>query len=67
VPEEVLLDENAEAAKHRFYSLGGLAVSGDHATAAYAEDTDGSEKYTIFVKVGGAWGEVGVKWRALSV
>ena len=29
-PEEVLLDENVEAAKHSFYMVGGFEVSPDH-------------------------------------
>lgn len=48
--EEVLLDENREAAKHGFYVVGGFAVSLDDATLAYSEDTNGSEKYTIRVR-----------------
>ncbi|MEO0494205.1 MAG: S9 family peptidase [Actinomycetota bacterium] len=38
-PEEVLLDENERAEGHSFYSLGGLAVSRDGKTVAFAEDT----------------------------
>lgn len=30
IPEEVLLDENEEAAKYEFYMVGGFEVSPDH-------------------------------------
>lgn len=49
-PEEIILDENAEAAKHSFYILGGLETSPDHKLIAYAEDVSGGEKYTIHVR-----------------
>lgn len=48
--EEVLLDENAEAARFDFYMVGGLEASPDHKLLAYAEDTSGNEKYTLHVK-----------------
>lgn len=48
--EEVLLDENAEAARFDFYMVGGLEHSPDHKLLAYAEDTSGGEKYTLHVK-----------------
>lgn len=51
MPEEILLDQNKEAAKHSFYMVGGLSVSLDTTQLAYSEDTNGSEKYTIYVKV----------------
>ena len=38
-PEEVLLDENERAEGHAYYALGGLAVSRDQRTLAFAEDT----------------------------
>lgn len=49
-PEEVLLDENAEAARFDFYMVGGLEPSPNHKLLAYAEDTSGNEKYTLHVK-----------------
>ena len=49
-PEEVLLDENEEAAKHSFYMVGALETSPDHKLLAYAEDTTGGEKYTLCVR-----------------
>ncbi|MGY5765768.1 S9 family peptidase [Brachybacterium sp. DNPG3] len=48
--EEVLLDAQAEAAGHEFYSLGGLVPSPDHTLLAYAVDTAGDERFTIVVK-----------------
>lgn len=48
--EEVLLDENAEAKKHKFYMVGGFSVSPDQTRLAYSEDTKGGEKYTLHVK-----------------
>ena len=52
-PEEVLLDENAEAAKlgpEAYYAVRGCIPSEDHSLLAYAEDTSGNEKYTLKVK-----------------
>ena len=49
-PEEILLDENAEAARFDFYMVGGLEPSPNHKMLAYAEDTSGNEKYTLHVK-----------------
>lgn len=50
LPEEILLDENAEAAAHAFYMVGGFEVSPDHALLAYAVDTKGGESYTLHVR-----------------
>ena len=50
LPEEVLLDENAEAEQHSFYMVGGAEASPDQALLAWAEDTVGGEKYTLHVK-----------------
>lgn len=50
VPEEVLLDENAEATKWPFYVVGGFEVSPDGQLLAWAEDTKGGEMYTLRVK-----------------
>ncbi|GAB4817223.1 hypothetical protein N2152v2_004269 [Parachlorella kessleri] len=49
-PEEVLLDENVEAAKYDFYMVGGFEVSPNHRLLAYGEDTVGNEMYTLHVK-----------------
>lgn len=45
--EQVLLDAQAEAAGHEFYSLGGLTLSPDHTLLAYAVDTAGDERFTL--------------------
>ncbi|WME23084.1 S9 family peptidase [Brachybacterium sp. GU-2] len=47
--EQVLLDAQAEAAGHEFYSLGGLTLSPDHTLLAYAVDTAGDERFTLRV------------------
>ena len=47
--EQVLLDAQAEAAGHEFYSLGGLTLSPDHNLLAYAVDTAGDERFTLRV------------------
>jgi oligopeptidase B len=48
--EEILLDENALASGHEYFSLGGLAVSPDHRRAAYAVDTTGGERHRLRVR-----------------
>ena len=48
-PEEVLLDENKEAAKHSFYNTGAVSVSPDNSLLCFAEDTVGGEKYNVRV------------------
>ena len=48
--EEVLLDLDALAQGHEFFSLGGAAVSPDGQLLAYATDVVGDERYTIRVK-----------------
>jgi oligopeptidase B len=45
--EQVLLDENVEAAGHEYFALGGFEVSPDHATLAYAVDITGGERLTL--------------------
>jgi oligopeptidase B len=49
-PEEVILDENALAAGHKFFRLGGLSTSQDHRLLAYSIDVQGAESYTMYVK-----------------
>jgi len=44
---EVVLDENALAEGHDFFSLGVFDLSLDHRLLAYALDTDGSEVFTL--------------------
>lgn len=45
--EHVLLDENAEADGHDYFSLNVFDVSHDDNVLAWSSDTDGSEMYTI--------------------
>ncbi|GAA1863182.1 S9 family peptidase [Myceligenerans crystallogenes] len=48
--EQVLLDQNAEAAGHEFFSLGTFDVSEDGRLLLYATDTEGDERYTLRVR-----------------
>jgi oligopeptidase B len=48
--EQVLLDHDALAAGHDFYSVGGLSVSPDGMLLAYSTDTVGAERYVLEVK-----------------
>ncbi|MGV9795846.1 MULTISPECIES: S9 family peptidase [unclassified Gordonia (in: high G+C Gram-positive bacteria)] len=48
--EEVLLDANAEAQGHDFFSLGALSVSDDGNWLAYSTDVVGDERYTLRFK-----------------
>ncbi|KHL14581.1 oligopeptidase B [Mumia flava] len=48
--EQVLLDANAEAEGHDFFSLGALSVSRDGHLLAYSTDTTGDERFTLRVK-----------------
>ncbi|MFC5929729.1 S9 family peptidase [Cryobacterium melibiosiphilum] len=48
--EQVLLDDNAEAAGHEFFSLGSFDVSDDGTLLLYAVDVEGDERYTIRVR-----------------
>ena len=48
--EEVLLDLNALAEGHDFFSLGGSAVSLDDRLLAWSVDTSGDERYTVRFK-----------------
>lgn len=47
--EEVLLDLNALAEGHDFFSLGGSSISPDEQLLAFATDVVGDERYTIRV------------------
>lgn len=47
-PEEILLDENQLAAGEEFFSLGIFEVSPNHDILAYAIDTNGAERYTLY-------------------
>jgi oligopeptidase B len=46
-PEQVILDENAEAEGHEFYATGVFDVSPDHRLLAHASDTTGGERYRL--------------------
>ncbi|MEF3121316.1 S9 family peptidase [Kocuria flava] len=48
--EQVLLDADAEAAKHSFYALGSFDVAEDGSLLAWAEDTTGDERFVLRVK-----------------
>ncbi len=45
--EQVLLDENQQAAGHDYFAVGSAAVSPDHAWLAYSTDTAGDECYDL--------------------
>ena len=49
-PEQVILDENALAAGHKFLRVGVHQPSPDHRLFAYSVNTDGSETYTLMFK-----------------
>jgi oligopeptidase B len=48
--EQLLLDLDALAEGHDFFSLGGSSVSPDEQLLAYSTDTTGDERYTVRVK-----------------
>jgi oligopeptidase B len=48
--EQVLLDGNAEAEGHEFFSLGAFDVSPDGRRIAYAVDVEGDERFALRVK-----------------
>jgi oligopeptidase B len=48
--EELLLDHDALAEGHDFYSVGGVTVSPDSTLLAYSTDTVGDERYVLEVK-----------------
>lgn len=48
--EQILLDENAEAEGHSFFSLGASSVSPDGNLLAYSVDVVGDERYTLRFK-----------------
>jgi oligopeptidase B len=50
VGEQVLLDSNAEAEGHEFFSLGAATVSLDGHLLAYSVDVVGDERYTLRFK-----------------
>ncbi|WP_375388110.1 S9 family peptidase [uncultured Amnibacterium sp.] len=48
--EQVLLDDDAEAAGHEFYSLGSFDVTPDGRLLLWAVDTVGDERYVLHVR-----------------
>jgi oligopeptidase B len=48
--EATLLDQNAEAAGHDFFSVDAFDVSEDHRWLAWSADTNGSERYTMRIR-----------------
>lgn len=48
--EEIMLDANALAKGHEFYTIGSRVVSPDNNLLAYAEDNVGRRQYTLKVK-----------------
>ena len=49
-PEEVILDVDAMAEGHAYYSIGGVAVSPDNNFVVFGEDTVSRRQYTVMVK-----------------
>ncbi|MBC7519212.1 MAG: S9 family peptidase [Microbacteriaceae bacterium] len=49
--EEVLLDANAEATGHEFFSLGSFDISTDGTRLLWAVDVTGEERYTLRTRV----------------
>jgi oligopeptidase B len=49
-PEEIMLDANALAEGHEFFSIGGWAVSSGQNILAYAVDTQGRRIHTAYLK-----------------
>ncbi len=49
-PEEIMLDGNAMAEGHEFFSIGGSAVSSGQDLLAYAIDTQGRRIHTAYLK-----------------
>ena len=48
--EYVLLDENAEADGHEYFSVNAFDVNPQHTMLAWSSDTDGSEQYTMHLR-----------------
>ncbi len=49
-PEEIMLDVNAMAEGHNYFSVGGSSVSPDNKLLAYGVDTMSRREYTIYIK-----------------
>lgn len=48
--DELVLDQNAEAAGHEFFDVGAFEVSPDHRLVAWSADTSGDEHYTLRIR-----------------
>ncbi len=48
--DQLILDEPALAEGHDYFRLGTLSISPDGRLLAYAIDTDGSERFTVFIR-----------------
>jgi oligopeptidase B len=48
--EQILLDENVEAADHEYFDLGAFDLSFDHRFVAWSMDTEGDERYMLRVR-----------------
>jgi oligopeptidase B len=48
--EQVLLDQNVEAADHAFFDLGAFETSPDHRLLAWSADVAGDEHYTLRIR-----------------
>ena len=49
-PEEIILDENALAQGHKFFSVGAAELRDDNRFLAYTTDTTGYRQYTLQIK-----------------
>ena len=49
-PEEIILDQNALAEGHKFFSLGAFVPSDDNRLLAYTTDSTGYRQYTLHIK-----------------
>ena len=59
VGEVIMLDENTVAEGHDYFAVGTAVVSPDHATLAYATDTEGAEHYQLHFRSLAVEGEDG--------
>jgi oligopeptidase B len=48
--DDLVLDQNAEAAGHEFFDVGAFEVSPDHRLVAWSADTNGDEHYTLRIR-----------------
>lgn len=48
--DELVLDQNAEAAGHEYFDLGAFEISPDHRLVAWSSDTNGDEHYTLRIR-----------------